>query len=219
MSELYRRNKKFTRRTYIGHDVNNNFQVDLIDLTQRNAGYILNAVDVFSRKCASVKLPNKNKPSIQEGFNKIFQSLGKPNNIQSDLEPAIISLKPFLESKKINLYHVDNAYDGLHSAPIVERLNRTMKDYMYELKQKNKNQNWSTIAAKTIKEFPDFYNNRIHRTTGLKPNEIHDKDININDVKDDEYERANEEKKQPKILLQVGDKVRLQIPESKIEKN
>jgi hypothetical protein len=189
-----------------------------VDLSSRNAGYILNAVDVFSRKMATVKLPSKNKSSIQDGFNKIFQSLGKPNKIQSDLEPAILSLEPFLKSKNIELYHVDNAYDGLHSAPIVERLNRTMKDYMYGLKQQNKNQNWNTIAAKTIKEFPDFYNNKVHRTTKQTPNEIHNKDININEVKRDEMERYNKPRKEPKKQYNIGDKVRLQIPQSIIEK-
>jgi hypothetical protein len=218
MAEFYRRTTKFPRRTYVGNDINNIHQVDLIDLTQRNAGYILNAIDVFSRKMATVKLPNKDKDTIQYGFNNIFKSLGTPNKIQSDKEPGILSLKTFLNNKGIELYHVNNAYDGLYSAPIVERLNRTMKEYMYDLKHKNKNQNWNKIALDTVKQFPDYYNNKVHTTTKQTPNEIFNKDISTNHIKQDEEERYNKPKKETKIKYNIGDYVRLQIPQSKIEK-
>jgi hypothetical protein len=130
----------------------------------------------------------------------------------------IVSEKEWFKNKGINLFHIGNAYDGMYSAPIVERLNRTFKNYMYDLKEKNKKQNWNKVAIDTVKEFPNFYNNKVHKTTKLTPNEIYNGNIQREEVINDNLERANEPKKQVKNILKVGDMVRLQIPKKIIEK-
>ena len=71
-----------------------NIQVDLIDMSKQSGGFIMNAVDVFSRKAESVKLNNKSKESIKNGLEQLFIKFGKkPNKIQSDREPALYALE------------------------------------------------------------------------------------------------------------------------------
>ena len=216
MSKFYRRTTKFDRRGYISYGVNSIWQIDLIDLSSRNAGYILNCIDTYTRKAESVKLSSKNVESVKKGFQELFVKFGtKPQKIQSDKEGAILSLEKWLKSENVELYQVENSYDGMYSAPIVERLNRTMKDFMYDLKDKNKQQNWNQLSNQTVNSFPTFYNNKIHRSIKTTPNQAYNKDINIKDIT---FENYNKTRNEPKEQLFLGDFVRVALPKQTIER-
>ncbi len=70
MSFNFRSNRPrvFDRRTYVSPAYMDNIQVDLIDMTKQSGGFIMNAVDVFSRKAESVKLNKKPKESAKRGL-------------------------------------------------------------------------------------------------------------------------------------------------------
>jgi len=191
----------------------------ILKLSTRKTGYVLNAIDVFSRKSESVKLNSKNVEEVRRGFNELFKKFGsKPENLQSDKEGAILSLKNWLKDQNINLYHVPNAYDGGYSAPIIERLNGTMKNYMYNLKREKSNQNWKQLSTTTVKTFPSFYNNKVHKTIGTTPDEVYNGHFKHQEIKDIHLENYLEKRNEPKNVLKLNDVVRLQKPQNKIEK-
>ena len=225
MSNYYaQRNHKFKRRIYYSPSKNDNWQIDLVDLSSKNSGFVLNVVDVFSRKAFSIKLNAKDTDEIKRGLLDAFKFYdGKPTKIQSDKEGAIYSneMKQWFKDQNIDLYSVGNAYDGGYSAPIVERFNRSYRGFMMHLKSKKSNQNYNQLSVLASREFPTVYNNTVHNTTGITPNEAFDGNVKPDAViketiKTRMHESISKPKAQPKPFI-VGDMVYLQKQKKKIE--
>ena len=225
MSNYYaQRNHKFKRRIYYSPSKNDNWQLDLVDLSSKNSGYVLNVIDVFSRKAFSIKLHAKDTDEIKRGLLDAFKFYdGKPTKIQSDKEGAIYSneMKQWFKDQNIDLYSVGNAYDGGYSAPIVERFNRSYRGFMMYLKSKKTNQNYNQLSVLASREFPTVYNNTVHNTTGITPNEAFDGNVKPDAViketiKTRMHEAVSKPKAQPKPFI-VGDMVYLQKPKKTIE--
>jgi len=213
---LYQRLQyRFQRRTIQAGAVNDIWGVDLIDMNSEKlskSGYIINAIDIHSRYAQSVRLHTKNKNDVAEAFNELFDLFGaKPKRVFSDMEGAIVGLSDWLKSQSIELYHVQNSYNGpdTHSVSIVERFNRTMRERMMEYKTELKNRNWNQLITYTINNFIPEYNARVHSTIGTTPEDAYRGDI---DVKHMHEEREAKIKKAPKQHLKVGDIVYLQKP-------
>ncbi len=131
MNYLAPRPKTFPRRSYFSPSYMHNVQIDLIDLKANGSGYIMNCIDVFSRRAESILIKSKSKEEIRKGLEYMFKTFGqKPTSIQSDKEKGLYALKDELQKQGITLYSVANAYDYGYSAPIVERFNRSMREYM-----------------------------------------------------------------------------------------
>ena len=181
MSNYYaQRNHNFKRRIYYSPSKNDNWQIDLVDLSTKNSGYVLNVIDVFSRKAFSIKLNAKDTDEIKRGLSEAFKFYdGKPTKIQSDKEGSIYSneIKKWFKDQNIELYSVGNAYDGGYSAPIIERFNRSYRGFMMQLKSKKTNQNYNQLSVAASREFPTVYNNTVHNTTGITPNEAFDGNV------------------------------------------
>ena len=225
MSNYYAsRNHNFKRRIYYSPSKNENWQIDLVDLSSKNSGYVLNVVDVFSRKAFSIKLHTKDTDEIKRGLLDAFKFYdGKPAKIQSDKEGAIYSneMKQWFKDQNIDLYSVGNAYDGGYSAPIVERFNRSYRGFMMYLKSKKTNQNYNQLSVLASREFPTVYNNTVHNTTGITPNEAFDGNVKPDAViketiKTRMHEAVSKPKAEPKPFI-VGDMVYLQKPKKTIE--
>ena len=225
MSNYYAsRNHNFKRRIYFSPSKNENWQIDLVDLSSKNSGFVLNVVDVFSRKAFSIKLNAKDTDEIKRGLTNAFKFYdGKPTKIQSDKEGAIYSneMKKWFLEQNIELYSVGNAYDGGYSAPIVERFNRSYRGFMMYLKSKKTNQNYNQLSVAASREFPTVYNNTVHNTTGITPNEAFDGNVKKEEVIKQTintrmHEAVSKPKAQPKPFI-VGDMVYLQKPKKTIE--
>ena len=263
-----RPNQTFPRRTYFAMHPNDIWQVDLVDLTAKgkvggvgsqggvykeeatnmqrgkgSGGYILNAIDVYSRKNASILLDKENKKVIDEekstptkkvykwvladsktgvaimkGLKKLFVQMGgKPKKIQSDKESGIISKDSQDEFKKIGIetYYVANSYDNRYSAPIVERLNRTMNDYMYKVEVDKPNESNRAISEFVANNFPNKYNNDKHRTIQTTPNNAFNGTTSTNDVLGAVFNYAEHKpqaKRRINMDLKVGDLVYVPTP-------
>ena len=102
------RNINFPRRTVVSRAVNDIWGIDLVDLASKGGGYILNCVDIFSRKAHSVKLTSKTAASIEDGIENLFVLFGaKPVKIWSDKESGLVSNDAFLKQNNIELYHTE----------------------------------------------------------------------------------------------------------------
>jgi len=208
----------FPRRTIAANGILDTLCIDLFDMSNDTykAGYAMCAVDIFSRKCAIAKINKKDVASLQTGLLDIFRQYDNktPNKILFDEESGMESHKmhEFLDSHNITLYHVNNSYLGAdtHTVSIVERFNRTFKEYLLELKSQKLPLNWNQLMDKAISQFPDIYNNREHRTLKHTPNDVFYGKVSTQNVKIEQEERVNEPRKQPKEQLNIGTEVYLQ---------
>ncbi len=83
--------------------------IDLVDMSKRphkEYKYILNCVDVSSRKLFSLCLKSKNTQDLKEGLQTIFK-MHKPQLIWSDKEGALLSndMKVYLKDQGVTVYH------------------------------------------------------------------------------------------------------------------
>ena len=161
-SNLFLRKDKFKRQAYHADHKGQFYQIDLMDFASVNGGYVMNCIDVFTRYAQSIKLKNKTSSEIQRALNEIFKIMGTPENLQSDMESGLYSKdnEQFLKGLNVNLYSVYNSYSGTNSAPIVERLNRSAKQFMNDTIRYDENLNkkaisWPSISSQVSQQFPN----------------------------------------------------------------
>ena len=207
--------RKFERRTITAPDINDTWCIDLIDMNTdklSKSGYIFNCLDIVSRYAQSVAIPQKNKINVKEGFLTMFKLFGaKPKKIWSDKESAVIGLKEWLLSEGIELYHTQNSYMGAksYSLSLIERFNGSMSEKMWQYKDTLPAMNTIQMIHYTIEHFIPYYNNKIHSTIKMTPNDAY-KGAFKNLLIDDQYNRERKLKKQPVKMFEVGERVHLQ---------
>ena len=105
-------------------------QMDLIDFSNKPSNkfrFILNVVDVFSRKCFLNEIKNKTVASVIPALNNIVQEIQKDHVIQvihSDLGNEFNIQLPRIKLLQSRVYNAQ-------SQGIVERSNRTIKKIYY----------------------------------------------------------------------------------------
>ena len=218
-SNLFLRKDKFKRQAYHADHKGQFYQIDLMDFASVNGGYVMNCIDVFTRYAQSIKLKNKTSSEIQRGLNEIFKLMGTPENLQSDIESGLYSNEneAWLKSHNVNLYSVYNSYSGTNSAPIVERLNRTAKQFMndtirYDEKLNKKAISWPSISSQVSQQFPNYYNNKVHSFLKISPAQAWSGDHNKH-IQKIQFGHINEpkvNKREDKRILNIGDTVLIQ---------
>ena len=240
-----RPNPNFPRRTYYAMAPNDIWQLDLVALNQKgdiggvgsrggvhkeeginlqqgkgSGNYILNVIDVYSRRLESITIDSKSGESIMEGLKKLFVKMnGKPHKIQADQEKGLWAKEKELNKIGINLYTVKNAYDGTNSAPIVERVQRDQNNYMYKHEVDNPNKSNKAISEFVANNFPKYHNERKHRTIQSTPNDAFNGKTSTKDILSAVF-NYSEHKPQPKRnahTFAVSDKVYIPKPESNRE--
>ena len=192
----------FQRRQVIAHKANQIWACDLVDMTNvytdNGYRYILNVVDCFSKYAWSIPLKSKKTDELIDAFKRLFKSQ-KPQKLWWDEETGVYSDKfqLFLINQSVALYSTGSEL----GVTIVERFNRTLKQWMWKEFTRNNNKKWFNLLPKLIER----YNNKVHRTIGMSPIEaIKDKNRQI--VFDRIYKSYRDISK-PKF--KVGDRVRI----------
>ena len=205
------RPKTFPRRSYFSPSYMHNVQVDLLDFNKQGGTYVMNMIDVFSRRAESVRISGKSSNDIRKGLNELFTKFGqKPKLIQSDKEKGLYGLQKELNEQGIKIYSVDNAYDYKNSAPIIERFNRTMRDYFNYIDSTHPKFNMRTLVKYVVDNFPKKYNNTIHHTLKAKPIDISTGKIPAEDVMQQQLNRTTKIKHEVKGIenkFKIGDMV------------
>lgn len=207
---------RFPRLTIKAPGKNDTWAVDLMDWNSAdlsNSGYLLNAVDVFTRYAQSMKLTEKTSDAIQIGLEGLFVKFNaKPKKIWSDLEPGLDALKPWLSTQRIEVYHTNNSYMGAgsHSVSIVERFNQEMNKYIFQY-HTDYVANWKQAMTNAVNNFIPIYNNREHSTINMSPHQAYhgDDDVQVK-LDDNQEERADKKRKGHTDKLKIGDEVYLQ---------
>ena len=129
-----------------------------------------------------------------------------PNNLHTDRGKEFYNknFQALMTKYRINLY---STYSNL-KASICERFNRTLKNEMWKKFSLRGNYKWLDILPALL----TAYNERKHRTTGMKP-----KDVTKSNENDVMHKFAAVQRKK-KTKFQVGDKVRVSRAKQSFEK-
>lgn len=205
--------KKYPTRKYIVHDVDEQWQADLADVTllaSENNGhrFILTVIDIFSRYAWARPLKSKRGSDVAAAFKDIFKEGRIPKRIQTDQGKEFENreVRNLFREHDIELFSVKSAY----KAALVERFNRTLKTKLWKYFTANLNQNWLRV----LKDVVHTYNSSIHRMTGKKPK-------NVTADNAHELRRRNSLQRQrltTRSDIKVGDHVRISKVKSVFEK-
>lgn len=206
--------KKYATRPYIVHDIDEQWQADLADMSSianenRGHNFILTVIDIFSRYAWARPLKNKSGKEVAAAFKDIFKEKRIPKRIQTDQGKEFENreVKRLFDEHNIELFSVKSAY----KAAIVERFNRTLKRKLWQHFTMNLNQKWLLLLQKAVSS----YNNSVHRTIGYKP--INVTSENVSDIRENVYNKRRKVGHE-KIQIEVGDRVRISKVKSVFEK-
>lgn len=198
--------RNYTRRKVIVRDIDETWQADLVDLkmySKENRGYtfLLTVIDNVSKYAWALPLKQKTAVCLKKALSKIFEDGRVPKNVQVDRGSEFYNkdVKELLTSHKIHMY---SSYSNL-KASIIERFNRTIKYWMWKKFTLNGNHKWLDLLDTLILQ----YNNRKHRTIGMKPVDVNHKNLKtvLDRIRSQKYYKNIKDK--PKF--KVNDVVRI----------
>jgi hypothetical protein len=184
------------------------FQIDLIYLENKHlnkASYGLVCIDTFSKKGDVELLKRKSAPQVTEAMGKILNRMGIPKSVYCDegSEFNNAEFKKLMNDNKIELIFT------LRHAPMVERLNRTLKELLNKYLQSTDTKTITNVLPKILRN----YNSSYHKTIRMAPNEVNEK--NKGEVYQNILEHASRKKYEE---LKVGDSVRVQLKRKSLDK-
>jgi hypothetical protein len=143
-------------------------QADLIFANKFGIGdyrgykFILNTIDVFSRKAYAIPLKTKKNEDIERAFELVFKTLGKPYIVETDYGSEFNNKKlmDYFREKNIR-YHV------AAFSPHIERFNLTLEKMIVKAMEILQTKNW----VKLIPILVNNYNNTYHKSIKTTPNE------------------------------------------------
>lgn len=176
VEEIHRSARKnFPRRHYMMRGINDTFQADLIEMipwAKQNKGYqyILNVIDVFSKRAWAMPLKNKTGEEVTKAMTSIFKANPKhiPKNLHTDegKEFYNATFQRLMKAHGINHY---NTYSKL-KASIVERFNRTFLNKLWPKLNLQGSHKWLQHLQPTIEQ----YNSSVHRTIKMRPIDVNE---------------------------------------------
>ena len=183
--QLFRKKPSKLSGHITAFEINHVMQMDLLDfqkLKTRNKGYswILNLIDVFSRKLYTRPLKNKTMGSVKEALTDILHQIQTdkkdlPRTIMSDngLEFNNLMVKEVFSAHSIE--HQMNEVGDHNALGIVDRISRTLREILQKHFEINKTANW----VDSLQELTYAYNNRYHSTIKKPPNLVTNDDVSI----------------------------------------
>lgn len=147
-------------------------QMDLLEFRKyakenRDYNYILCAIDAFTKKLWTFPLKRK---SAEEVHTNVFYFLmrERPEKIQTDqgtefLNATLAATEAGMDPP-IQHYHTWS----IKKASIVERVQRTLRNRLGKIWEERGNHQWIDV----LPEITESYNNSVHRSIGMKPNDV-----------------------------------------------
>ena len=164
--------RKFKRLKVIVTGMYDQYEADLADmqkLKRHNDEYtfLLVTIDVFSRFLWVEPLKNKKETTVVEGLKRIFDRGKKPRRLRTDRGNEFcgkISEK-FFDDENIEHWASHNQE---MKANFAERVIRSIKSVLWSYMRKKKEYRYIDILQDVVAA----YNDTEHRTTGMKPSEV-----------------------------------------------
>ena len=165
--DLYRRVQRPREyRSYEALGPNDVWQVDLTDYTGNeqgsNRGYILNAVDVFTRVAYSEAMSTKSERSLTEALAHVIRTAGfAPQRIHSDRESAVVHSR-LLARLGVEVYHTNG------KANLAERYIQYQRGALEKLRDRAVGRGWKQHVHAVTRQ----YNEHTNKTFGMSPEEM-----------------------------------------------
>ena len=199
---LRRQYKNLKRNPNYSHFKRYQFQIDLIDIQSYSKWndkikYILAVIDTFTRKAWVQPCKDKTTDEVLNAFKVILtEAKTLPLTLVSDRGKEMTNKKflEFCRKNKINFFH---NYTSVH-APLVERFNQTFQNKIYKFLSHNETNRY----IDNLQDFVDSYNESVHSTIQLTPNEAENPENN---------EKINY------ILSKKNDKIKIEKPKYEID--
>jgi hypothetical protein len=157
-------------------NLRNNYQMDLLDMSNYskwNKGYkwLMNTIDVYSRYVYSIPLKSKDNDDVLSAFQTTIKVMGKPKNLNTDLESSVMSnqFQKYLNDNKIVHHKIDPSRKRNNG--IIERYNRTIREKVVKYMESRDTKMWIDVIDKLTKN----YNSSVHRTIREKPIDVWNK--------------------------------------------
>lgn len=196
--------KKFKRVQIQTHYKDECWSIDLIDKTilanyNKNYKFIFTIIDNHTKYAWAIPLKDKSGKSTTNALKNLIEKENrKPDKIWSDRGKEFYN-KTFLNFLKENQIQIYSTNSDL-KAVFVERFNRTLLDLIKEPMYIEGKACWLNHLENAL----DKYNNRVHGTTKMTPNEMSTK---TNTKPPKSNNNNNTQNKPPRF--QVGDFVRV----------
>ena len=163
---------KFQTRRVIVYDIDEQWQMDLVDLSKLskyNSGYkyLLVCIDVLSKFAWIEPLKTKTAGELKEAIQKVFlHDNRQPLMIQTDKGTEFLNslVKNMLKEKNIKLFTTNSE----RKASVVERLNRTIKSIMFKYFTKNSTRKYIDVLSDLVRR----YNYSYHRSIKMRPIDV-----------------------------------------------
>lgn len=164
--------RNFPRRRVIIKGFNDLWQADIVEMRpyskyNRGHNYILTVIDALSKYAWAVPLKSKAGRETADAIAKIIRESGRcPKNLQTDMGKEFYNADVQKVLKKHDINHY-STYSVL-KASIIERWNRTLKNDMWRMFTLNGSHKWVNELPRLVSD----YNNRRHRTIGMRPVDV-----------------------------------------------
>lgn len=180
------------------------FNNDKYKRANRGYKFLLVIIDCYTKYVWLRPLKNLQCTSTVDAFKDVFETLQeKPIKLQTDQgkEFKCALMKTFLQEN--NVFHYFSFGD--RKSAIVERVNRTLQNLLYQLLHERKTNKWITL----LDELLHIYHNRYHKTIRMTPLEAEQKK-NRKKLRRI-YKKRYDSIRPQKPVFKVGDKVRLNL--------
>lgn len=164
--------RNFPRRKTIIKGYGDLWQIDLAEMqpyAKENRGfrYILVVIDCYSKYVWTRAIKSKTAVEVVSAIGDIIQEANYiPKNIQSDQGSEFYN-KPFSALMKLHNINHYSTY-STKKAAIVERVIRTLKNYLYKEFSLRGSHKWLDVLADVVKR----YNNTLHKTIKMRPVDV-----------------------------------------------
>lgn len=173
VNELHRfARRNFNRRRTIIKGYGDLWQVDLAEMQpyardNRGYRYILVVIDCYSKYMWTLPIKNKTGVEVAKAMKNIIKGADySPNNLQSDGGSEFYNKHFVTLMKQYQINHYSTY--STKKAAIVERVIRTLKNWLYKEFSVRGKYKWFDILPNITK----MYNKKVHRTIGMRPADV-----------------------------------------------
>ncbi len=181
------------------------YQMDLTfypQITKANNGYsgMLCLIEIATRKAYIVPVKTKTETEISDAIKKLIDKIKSVKAITSDNGSEFVNKKVEKLLKDNNITHYLGQAEDKRTLSIVERFNRTIKNYLRKYFTAYNTYKWIDV----IDDILDNYNNSYHSSIKTSPNDISLKQVERN-YTDNIIHNAEV---RSKMKIKIGDYVR-----------
>lgn len=217
---IHKETHKSPRNPFFIYKKRQQIQIDLVDVnalsnSNNNIKFILNAIDVFTKKAWYSVLKNKKAEDVLKAFKNILLLSGHCKTIYCDrgreFDNNIFS--NYCKQKNIKLIFSYNE----NKAPVVERFNRSILNILWKYRSDKKTDKYVDVLPKIFHS----YNSRYHRTIKMSPNdaELEKNQKLLFDVHNSRYNKIVIKNNNKKPKFKKGDTVYIKFSNNPFTKS